>query len=171
MREIVALGPPGDLVQAMMDLGATICSPTAPRCGDCPLSEACRALATGDPEAFPARKTKKPRPQRFGTAYWIERDGAIWLVRRAPSGPLGGMAALPGGDWSIDDRSDRPLASVRHVFTHFALELAVVERPDPIGAGWWHPLDEIADAGLPTLYRKAVAAVLESRASRAARAA
>ena len=164
MAAIVALGPPGDIVQAMMDLGATICLPARPRCEDCPIRGGCEAFAFGDPDAFPARKSKAVRPRRFGSAFWIERDDCLWLVRRPPSGLLGGMAALPGDDWSADDEAaGQSLARVRHVFTHFALELAVVARSEPIGAGWWQPLDRIAAAGLPALYRRAVDAVLKAR--------
>ena len=167
MAVIVVLGPPGDIVQAMMDLGATICLPAKPKCGDCPLRGGCQALASGDPEAFPARKPKAARPRRFGVAYWIERDDCVWLVRRPPSGLLGGMAALPGDDWSDDNPAAvQTLARVRHVFTHFALELAVVARSEPLGAGWWQPLDRMATAGLPTLYRRAVGAVLNARPMR-----
>jgi A/G-specific adenine glycosylase len=171
MLDIVSAGPPGDLVQAMIDLGAVVCSPQAPRCDVCPLNRGCRAFAAGDPEAFPARKAKKARPQRFGLAYWIERDDAVWLVRRPPSGLLGGMAALPGDDWS----SDKPLIEdgirVRHIFTHFALELGVVPRPEAIGEGWWQPLERLDEAGLPTLYRRAAAAVFAARSPRLPRAA
>ena len=153
----------GDFAQAMMDLGATICRPKAPRCGECPLREECAALASGLPEAFPAAKVKKARPHRFGTAWWIERDGALWLVRRPGKGLLGGMAALPGPEWG-DARTTGPiLASVAHGFTHFTLDLALVARAVPQGEGWWQPLETIGDAGLPTLYRRAVQAVLARR--------
>jgi A/G-specific adenine glycosylase len=172
MSAIVALGDPGDVVQAMMDLGATICLARQPLCAQCPLREGCRARASGRPEDFPKPRLKSPRPRRFGTALWIERDGAVWLVRRPPTGLLGGMAALPGGEWVAKDAAiEQPLARVRHTFTHFALDLAVVERSDTVGTGWWQKLDELPDAGLPTLYRKAVSAVLDSRTARPARAA
>ena len=171
MRAIVGLGPPGDVVQAMMDLGATICRPRLLLCGECPLSESCTARASGDPESFPKARPRQERPKRFGTAFWIERDGAVWLVRRPSSGLLGGMAALPGEDWSGQPTAEQPIARVRHVFTHFSLDLAIVARSRTDGDGWWQKLDEIGAAGLPTLYRKAVSAVLESRGARPARAA
>jgi A/G-specific adenine glycosylase len=157
-------GQPGDFVQAMMDLGATICRPGNPRCDECPLAVDCVALASGEPEAFPKCQTRAARPRRNGIAYWIERDGSVWLVRRPPTGLLGGMAALPGSQW-IESQT-RPLtaiASVRHVFTHFSLDLAIVPRGEPEGEGWWQPLDGIGGAGLPSLYRKAVEAVLGGR--------
>jgi A/G-specific adenine glycosylase len=157
MRE----GRSGDFVQAMMDLGATICRPRKPRCGECPLASDCRAFASGDPETFPQRKQRLARPHRHGVANWIERGGNVWLVRRSAKGLLGGMAALPGSDWSDTPPAGvNALCTVRHVFTHFSLELHLVARGEPEGEGWWQPLDHLEDAGLPTLYRKAIDAVL-----------
>ena len=152
---------PGDFVQAMMDLGATICRPKNPRCTDCPLASDCAALASGEPQAFPERRHRPVRPHRHAIAYWIERDECIWLVRRPAKGLLGGMAALPGSEWS-EHAPDRinPLGSVRHVFTHFSLDLHIVAGAEPIGVGWWQPLERISEAGLPTLYRKSVEAAL-----------
>jgi A/G-specific adenine glycosylase len=164
-ERVAALTPPGragDFAQAMMDLGATTCRPRAPDCPACPLSPDCLARASGTPEAFPVRKTKRARPQRHGIAEWIERDGAVWLVRRPPKGLLGGMPALPGGEWTDEPvlPAGPPLATIRHVFTHFALDLAIVRAARPRGDGWWQPLDRLAEAGLPTLYRRASEQVL-----------
>ena len=153
----------GDFAQAMMDLGATICRSKAPRCGECPLRPDCTAFASGTPEAYPAPKAKRERPHRFGTAWWIERDGALWLVRRPDKGLLGGMAALPGGEWGDAAPMEPVLATVAHGFTHFTLDLAIVARGEPVGEGWWQPLDTINEAGLPTLFRRAVEAVLAQR--------
>ena len=162
-------GRAGDFAQAMMDLGATICRPKSPLCGTCPLAGECRAFALGTPEAFPAAKARKARPSRFGLAWWIERDGCVWLVRRPAKGMLGGMAALPGPEWQ-DSPVDAAaaIAKVRHVFTHFALDLAVLAGTEPQGEGWWQPLDRLAEAGLPTLYRRAAEAVLSQRTALAA---
>jgi A/G-specific adenine glycosylase len=147
---------PGDFVQAMMDLGATICRSRNPRCSDCPLQRICAAHASDRPEAYPAAKMRRVRPHKYGIAYWIERDGRVWLVRRPARGLLGGMAALPGGEWSNEPPDQRDsLGSVRHVFTHFSLDLTVIARPEPIDEGWWQPLDRLAEAGLPTLYARA----------------
>jgi A/G-specific adenine glycosylase len=173
IREIVeAMTPadrPGDFAQAMMDLGATICRPKAPECRRCPLAGDCAALASGDPERFPAPKEKRVRPTRYGAAWWIERDGCVWLVRRPARGMLGGMAALPGRDWTdAPQELSRELTRVTHVFTHFRLELAVVAASAPSGEGWWQPIDLLKDAGLPTLYRRAVEAVLANRTKLAA---
>jgi A/G-specific adenine glycosylase len=161
IRELVlAMTPadrPGDFAQAMMDLGATICRPRAPACLACPLRSECAGFASGAPEAFPAAKAKRSRPLRHGTAWWIERDHHVWLVRRPPRGLLGGMAALPGSEWSAEPRrpSAARLGTVRHVFTHFALELHLERSEEQPEGGWWHPLDRLSEAGLPTLYRRA----------------
>ena len=157
----------GDFAQAMMDLGATVCTPRDPKCPPCPLSAGCAARASGDPERFPAKMAKTVKPQRKGAAWWIERDGAVWLVRRPGRGMLGGMRALPDDGWSAraDGSGAPPLegewrdaGTVRHGFTHFDLELRVVacEVPStPPGEGEWWPLDRLDEAGLPTLFAKA----------------
>lgn len=151
----------GDFAQALMDLGATICRPRAPRCGECPIRSACTAAKTGTPEAYPAPKARKTRPSRFGIAWWVRRSDAVWLVRRPSTGLLGGMAALPGPDWQERRPDVAPLAVHGHGFTHFHLNLLIVPRSTPPdGDGWWQPIAELNAAGLPTLYRKAVAAAL-----------
>ena len=172
-RELLAMMAghrPGDVVQALMDLGATICRPKDPHCGECPLRNDCAAVASGDPESFPERKQRKARPHRYGIAFWTVRDGHVWLVRRPPTGLLGGMAALPGSDWTEARPPVRnPLGAIRHVFTHFSLDLSVEPRTEPAGEGWWHPLESLHEAGLPTLYRRAAELALrcaeESRAA------
>jgi A/G-specific adenine glycosylase len=153
---------PGDFAQAMMDLGAIVCRPKSPHCNQCPLMTDCRALATGKPESYPAAKAKRPRPERHGVAYWTERDGHVWLVRRPATGLLGGMAALPGPEWSPQSAPTGPatIGSIRHTFTHFSLELRIERASEPIGEGWWQPLDSLVDAGLPTLYRRAAEVAL-----------
>src|SRR3954469_13879310 len=142
----------GDFAQAMMDLGSAICTPRAPDCPRCPIAFACRACSLGKPQLYPVKAKKAARPRRSGTAYWLEHDGHVLLVRRPPSGLLGGMLALPvavppaEAEW-------REAGSVDHVFTHFALTMrllcAVAEtRQDGI---WW-PVESLAEAGLPTLF-------------------
>jgi len=165
---LVPEGQAGDFAQAMMDLGATICRPRAPICQPCPLRGDCRGLASGTPEAFPVKAPRKVRPVRFGTAYWIERDNGLWLVRRPSSGLLGGMPALPGCGWGQSAPAAPALSEVRHVFTHFELRLSVVATSAPQGDGWWQPINALHDAGLPTLYRRAVESVLEQRKQLAA---
>ena len=161
---------PGDFAQAMMDLGSGICSAKAPRCLLCPLADACRARKAGQPERFPVKPPKKPKPRRNGTAFWIERDDAVWLIRRPGKGMLGGMRALPDDGWSARSNGSgapplsgtwHPAGAVNHVFTHFALEMRLAVYSggkwaslDETSGEWW-PLAEIDDAGLPTLFAKA----------------
>jgi len=159
---------PGDFAQAMMDLGATICRPKQPDCPNCPLSADCQAHGSGTPEAYPAPKRRRERPHRHGLAWWIERDGAVWLVRRPAKGMLGGMAALPGAEWGDEAPVVPAIATVSHGFTHFTLDLHVATSADPVGDGWWHPIDRLAEAGLPTLYTKAAEAMLARKDSLAA---
>lgn len=167
-QAMAPIGHAGDFAQAMMDLGAAICRPKAPLCGQCPLARDCRALALGTPEAFPPPRPRTARRQRYGIAWWIERDGCVWLVRRPKSGVLGGMAALPGPDWQDEPPATCAAARLRHAFTHFTLDLAVLAADEPTGEGWWHRLDRLDEAGLPTLYRRAVESVLAGRTALAA---
>ena len=162
--ELMPADRPGDFVQAMMDLGATICRPRNPHCPECPLRTDCAGFASGSPEAFPARKSRTARPHRQGVAHWVERQGSVWLVRRPPTGLLGGMAALPGSEWAEALATPvNAIGAVRHVFTHFSLDLYVVPRAEPEGEGWWQPIDRLDDAGLPTLYRRAAELALAAR--------
>ncbi|EQB00004.1 adenine glycosylase [Sphingobium quisquiliarum P25] len=168
----------GDFAQAMMDLGATICTPRNPACGICPLRDDCAAFRTADPAAFPVRLAKKAKPHRTGHGWWMERaDGHVWLVRRPGKGLLGGMRALPSSDWSAAPDPAPPLEArwttladpVAHVFTHFSLSLTIHVAhlpPDvtPPGEGEWWPLERLEEAGFPTLFRRAAqAAMKESR--------
>jgi A/G-specific adenine glycosylase len=156
----------GDFAQAMMDLGATICTPRNPRCLACPLAEPCTARAEGAPDAYPVKPAKKAKPHRHGIAYWLESDDAVLLVRRPDKGLLGGMRALPGGGWGETAEAAppapadwRPIGTVAHVFTHFSLSLDIyaARLPNrPIEGEWWL-IAAIEDAGLPTLYARAAA--------------
>lgn len=170
----------GDFAQAMMDLGATICTARAPRCLLCPLRGACRGFAAGEPARLPVKPAKRARPQRFGTLFWLQRGDAVLLVRRPDRGVLGGMRALPTGPWADapPGLAGAPLAGawrmtgegVSHGFTHFDIDLALAAaRADAHQAGandpggeWW-PIADLAAAGLPTLFAKA-AAVMEKAA-------
>lgn len=155
----------GDFAQAMMDLGATICTARDPRCLLCPLARACKARAQGDPARLPVKAAKKAKPERAGTAYWIERAGKVWLVTRPGEGMLGGMRALPDDGWHAraDGSGEAPVAghwrdagAVRHTFTHFhlTLRLKVLKGMEMDGEGEWWPLARLEDAGLPTLFAK-----------------
>lgn len=154
-------GTAGDFAQAMMDLGSSICTSRSPACLTCPLAGDCSARLAGLADALPVKPQKKLRPIRHGEAYWIERNGDVWLVRRPDKGMLGGMRALPGGDWQPASDSALPteaMGTVRHIFTHFELHLTLVRGEpfaDAVGEGEWWPISRLDEAGLPTLYRRA----------------
>ncbi len=158
---------PGDFAQGMMDLGAMICTPRAPACILCPLRGPCRARALGIAADLPARAAKRPKPRREGVA-WVALDrGRVLLERRPARGLLGGTLAFPSSGWDGSDQPP-PLAAdwreagrVRHVFTHFELDLAVLTADaegDP-GRGDWQPLAGFDPAALPGLMRKVWARV------------
>jgi A/G-specific adenine glycosylase len=169
----------GDYAQALMDLGATVCTPKRPGCSLCPWSGACSARAAGNPEGFPIKATKEDRPTRRGAAFVaVRRDGAILLRRRSDRGLLGGMTEVPCSEWTsrFDDVkavADAPVraewhrvpAVVTHVFTHFRLGL-VVFRADlpqtckPPAGAWWAPSDSLAGEALPSVMRKVVEAAV-----------
>jgi A/G-specific adenine glycosylase len=171
------LTPPercGDYAQAVMDLGATVCTPRSPACGICPWRGDCRALKDGIAADLPAKAAKAEKPVRRGIAFWtLRKDGAVLLRRRPPEGLLGGMMEIPstawrGEAWSLDDaRAEAPLAAewrllpglVRHTFTHFHLELMIATGktgPNPVVRGIWCALDQLGDQALPTVMRKVV---------------
>jgi A/G-specific adenine glycosylase len=158
----------GDFAQAQMDLGATICTPRRPRCVLCPWRACCAAAASGMAEVLPARAEKPERPLRHGVAFWLTRaDGAVLLRRRPERGLLGGMIEIPSTPWRTvpwtfaEAVQIAPVTAawlplpgtVRHGFTHFQLELAVVSG---VGAteGLWSPVERLGDHALPTLMKK-----------------
>ncbi len=163
LAPIVPVDRPGDFAQALMDLGATICTSRGPACAICPLMVDCRACGRSDIERLPVKPPKKAKPHRHGLAHWIERDGQIWLVRRPDKGMLGGMRALPGGEWTDWLPTESGVVTVDHSFTHFDLTLQLVTResPDAATEGEWWPISGLDAAGLPTLYRKLTDKMLE----------
>ncbi len=171
----------GDFAQALMDLGATLCSPKNPACALCPWNQSCAARARGDAETFPRRAAKREGELRRGAAFVARRADGYLLVRTRPAkGLLGGMTEVPTSAWSHDFEEDEALQSaplfapakrrvtwrrisgiVRHVFTHFPLELSVyaAELPArtaaPAGTRWV-PLEQIGNEALPSLMRKVI---------------
>ncbi len=137
-RAAAALTPihrPGDYAQAVMDLGAMICTPKSPNCGLCPWRLPCRARAEGTQETLPRKTPRKPKPTRLGIAYVVQRpDGALLLERRPGKGLLGGMLGWPGSDWNEAPAPAPPLSAgwqllpveARHTFTHFHLRLQIM---------------------------------------------
>ncbi|MCM2563387.1 A/G-specific adenine glycosylase [Lutimaribacter sp. EGI FJ00015] len=159
---------PGDYAQAVMDLGATICTPRNPACGICPWRAPCRARAAGTAPDLPLKLPKKPKPVRVGYAYVGRRADGAWLMERRPdSGLLGGMLGWPGSDWAeIPPAPAPPLPAdwhmlteeARHTFTHFHLRLKVLIADLPVDAaadhGHFIPRDEFRPSDLPTAMRK-----------------
>jgi A/G-specific adenine glycosylase len=162
----------GDFAQAMMDLGATLCTPRRPRCVLCPWRSCCAALASGRIDAVPVRAEQPERPQRSGIAFWLTRpDGEVLLRRRPEQGLLGGMIEIPSttwrtAPWTFEEALPAAPAQaewrllpgvVRHGFTHFRLELAVAAATaaSPV-EGLWSAVDRLGEYALPTLMKKVV---------------
>ncbi len=184
-RLATSLLPPqrsGDFAQALMDLGATLCSPKRPTCALCPWNEGCAARALGTQETFPRKAPKREGRLRRGAAFVALRaDGRILLRKRADKGLLASMTEVPGGEWTHDFDEAHALGVaprlqgakwrrvpgvVRHVFTHFPLELAVffarVPRATPARRGArWVKLAELPGEALPNVMRKVLAHALE----------
>jgi A/G-specific adenine glycosylase len=174
----------GDSAQALMDLGASICTPKKPACSLCPLNEDCSARARGDQETFPRKAAKKSGELRRGAAFVVTRGEELLVQSRPEKGLLGGMTEVPGSDWRAaqDDKAalkqapelkgvarwHRKAGVVTHVFTHFPLELVVYTATVPprtrAREGMrWVPIATLADEALPNVMRKVVAHGLARR--------
>jgi len=173
VAELTPADRPGDFAQAMMDLGATICTPKRPACALCPFRDDCLAVAGHDPERFPVKAAKKDKPVRLGAAFVaVTPEGEILLRRRIASGLLGGMTEVPTTAWTsrIDGGSTADHApfqaeweacgTVTHVFTHFELRLSIFRAKTPkviVEDGWWEPVANLEAQALPTVMKKAIA--------------
>ncbi len=169
----------GDFAQALMDLGALVCTPRRPDCPNCPWSDDCRGRARGIAENLPVKAAKRARPLKRGAAFVArDRSGAVLLVKRPEDGLLGGMLQPPLGSWAAEFPSTKaallqaPFRAewqkragiVRHGFTHFELEVEVyVARvaKRPKNDGRWIAEDALGRAALPTVMRKIVAHALD----------
>ena len=171
-RELVPDRRAGDFAQAMMDLGATICTPRKPRCVLCPWRESCAARAGGFAEGLPARAEKPERPLRQGIVFWLTRpDGAVLLRRRAEKGLLGWMIEVPSTPWREAPWDDAEALThapakaswirlpgiVKHGFTHFALDLTIWAAATEVPPeGIWALPDQFKNYAFPTLTKKVV---------------
>lgn len=156
-----------DFAQGLMDLARSLCTPKSPNCLACPLQPDCRAVT---PELLPIKAAKRPRPTRYGTAWWLEAEGAVLTITRPAKGLLGGMTALPSTDWTSDAFRGAPphpgawqsLGQITHGFTHFELHLSVcalVLPQRPLLSGQWRPREDLTQ-GLPTVFAKAATLAL-----------
>jgi A/G-specific adenine glycosylase len=177
--ELVPRDRPGDFAQALMDLGATICTPRAANCLICPWTSACLARQRGLTDVLPRKAAKPAQPLRVGIAFWVERDGHVLLRRRPERGLLGGMMEIPSTDWQsqlphkpleaapVAARWRHKAGRIEHVFTHFRLELeiwrafALQDATVPDGNYRWVPVSELAGEALPSVMRKIVTAMSE----------
>ncbi|WP_338313766.1 A/G-specific adenine glycosylase [Bradyrhizobium sp. TM239] len=171
----------GDSAQALMDLGASICTPKKPACSLCPFTEDCTARLQGTQETFPRKAPKKSGTLRRGAAFVVTRGEELLVRSRPEKGLLGGMTEVPGSDWLAgqDDaaaklqapalkglsRWQRKMGVVTHVFTHFPLELVVYTANAAARTGApegmrWVPVATLADEALPNVMRKVIAHAL-----------
>jgi A/G-specific adenine glycosylase len=168
----------GDIAQALMDLGATICTPKKPACALCPFDDECAARLRGDQETFPRKAKKKTGELRRGAAFVVRRGDELLLRTRPAKGLLGGMTEVPTSAWlaaqedvtalkqaphlGSASRWRRRAGTVTHVFTHFPLELAVytataAARTSAPKGMRWVPIATLKDEALPNLMRKVIA--------------
>ncbi|MEL6693709.1 MAG: A/G-specific adenine glycosylase [Pseudomonadota bacterium] len=165
---LVPADRPAEFAEALMDLGATVCTPKSPNCLLCPLRPMCAAQPEGDPERYPIKPKKTPKPTRYGHVYVLFGEGRSVLTERRPDkGLLGGMLGLPTSDWADKLPSTEfpsqanweDIGEVRHVFTHFALTLTVwrAEAAQPLA-----DLQQTSDA-LPSVFAKALKLALPNR--------
>ena len=158
---------PGDYAQAVMDLGATICTPKSPACGICPWLEPCAARRAGIAATLPQKLPKPAKPTRFGIAYVGQRaDGALLLETRPAKGLLGGMLGWPGAPWGDTAQKQPPIdapwqthpVQVRHTFTHFhlVLDIHIAQLPQTATPTVGHFIEkhQFRPADLPTVMRK-----------------
>jgi len=189
-RDLTPQRRAGDYAQALMDLGATLCTPKRPACSLCPWTESCVARAAGNPEDYPVKATRADRPTRRGAAFVaVREDGAVLLRRRAERGLLGGMTEVPGSQWESECDPAEALAKapiraswrrlpgvVTHVFTHFRLELVVyradvVRSRKPPAGMWWASAKALPGEALPSVMRKVVEAAVPGATRRPKRSA
>jgi A/G-specific adenine glycosylase len=174
----------GDFAQGLMDLAGAVCTPKNPKCMICPVMADC--AGKDRVSEFPVKPAKAAKPERAGIAWWIEEDGQVLLVRRPAKGLLGGMRALPGGEWEPFPREGggpepqtekslgprlrggTSLGTITHIFTHFRLTLSIVAVDSKSSCasqldGEWWPIDRLNEAGLPSVFAKAAARAVSGR--------
>ncbi len=181
--QLVPRERPGDFTQALMDLGATLCSPKNPSCDSCPLQSFCLGHASGDPAALPRKAPQRKKPVRHGAVFFIQReDGAVLVRTRPANGLLGGMTELPGTRWDLQFDASKAAKyapveatyrkldqAVSHSFTHFALRLEIFMAEVPARQCApencrFVPRHGLAKEAFPSVMRKVLAAVHGAKA-------
>ena len=162
---LVPADRPAEFAEALMDLGATICTPKSPACDLCPLAELCKARALGTPSRFPVKPKRAPNPQRCGQVFVVlDGKGNVLTERRPESGLLGGMVGLPTSAWNegVSPEVDYPFCAdwqlvgqVKHVFTHFDLKLDVWRMETSEKLADAQSLESV-EAALPSVFKKAL---------------
>jgi len=168
----------GDIAQALMDLGSSICTPKKPACALCPLNDGCAGRARGDQETFPRKERRKSGELRRGAAFVIRRGDELLLRSRPEKGLLGGMTEVPGSHWLVAQgdeaaltqapalegiaRWHRKIGVVDHLFTHFPLQLAVYVAEVPLRTRApkgmrWVKIASLEQEALPNVMRKGIA--------------
>lgn len=181
IRELAAALLPerrvGDYAQALMDLGATVCTPKRPNCSACPWNASCLAFNQVSAESYPVASPRSDKPKRYATAFWLEdHQGQVWLRRRPPTGLLAGMLEVPTSKWQDDYTAvaenvmaglpqrlawQALTSTIRHSFTHFDLYVRVmyaISHNQPEN-GAWYAQGDLNSLALPSLMRKIAAAV------------
>jgi len=188
-ESLIPAGRAGHFNEALMDLGATICTPRSPRCPHCPILLVCRAYALGDPEAYPPPRKRASTPHYDVTAGVIWRGEQLLIAQRPLDGLLGGMWEFPGGkveegetlpeclsrelreELEIEVQIGPQLTVVRHAYTHFrvtvyAFECQYASPGEPSATGvedWrWVTLDQLDDYAMPVVDRKIVVVLREA---------
>ncbi len=168
----------GDYAQAMMDLGATICTPTSPKCLLCPVNDLCGAYRVGEQASYPRKEKKKKSPEKHTDAFVIfDKQGHIYMRKRPETGLLANLYEVPTSEWLKGRKHDKSIIypfdaswqnhvpNVRHVFTHFGFNIRVhsvvldnkaIKSQSLFNDGVWVAFEKIGDYGVPTLVKKII---------------
>lgn len=164
----------GDYAQALMDLGALICTPKSPKCEVCPWSQNCAAFGSDQVDMFPVRSQTRKKPKRYGVGFVVICNGQVLLQQRPATGLLGGMSEVPGTPWRLEEWENSeaidhaPIAGewedigkIHHVFSHFSLDLrglqVTLNTDFAQNSGWWAPMDQLEAQALPSVMVKLLA--------------
>ncbi len=187
-QQIIAKGKAGTLNQSLMELGAMVCLPKQPRCGECPLEKLCLARKSGEPEKLPVRSKKKKLPHYKVAVGIVRKGGWILIDQRPPNGMLGGLWEFPGGkqkrnesleetvkreireELGVQIETGEKLAEVEHGYSHFRVTLHAFDcryvsgEPQAIGCtAWkWVRVKDLQRYAFPRGSRKIIEAIMKN---------